>query len=76
MCLSGKPPSDKLQIILEHLNLAIEDKGEKIAIKEMRKHIAWYLKGLNDASKMRDAINKIDNRQELENSLKEYFNNL
>lgn len=64
---------EKLRIILKHINLEIEDKGEETAIKEMRKHIGWYIKNCKDASKFRDIVNKIENRQELEESLKEYF---
>ena len=69
-------PSKKLQIILEHLDLAIKDKGEYIAIREMRKHICWYLKNLKDSSKIRDEINKLETRKEVEEKLINYFNNM
>ena len=69
-------PSKKLQIILEHLDLAIKDKGEYIAIREMRKHICWYLKNLKDSSKIRDEINKLETRKEVEERLIKYFNNM
>lgn len=64
---------EKLKIILEHLNLAIEEKGEDIAIKEMRKHLACYVKSGRDASKIREKINIINNKQELTDCLVEYF---
>ena len=63
----------KLEIILEHLNLEIEEKGEYTGIREMRKHISWYIKNLKDSSRMRDKINRIESRSELEACLKEYF---
>lgn len=65
---------ERLNTILEHINLAIEEKGENVAIKEMRKHLAFYVRNEKDASKMREKLNKIDNKEELVKSLKEYFN--
>ena len=67
--------SEKLKIIKEHLNLAIEEKGD-IAIKEMRKHIAWYTKNLKNSSEFRSYINQIENKDMLILKLEEYFNNL
>ena len=67
---------EKLQIILKHINLEVEEKGEITAVKEMRKHISWYIKNCKEASKFRDIVNKIDTREDLENSIKEYFNTL
>lgn len=66
--------SEKLSLILEHLNLAIEDKGEHVAIMEMRKHIGWYIKNTKDASKMRERVNQITDKDELVKTLIEYFN--
>ncbi len=67
--------SEKLKIIKEHLNLAVEEKGD-IAIKEMRKHIAWYTKNLKNSSEFRSYINQIENKDMLILKLEEYFNNL
>lgn len=67
---------EKLNIILKHIDLEVQEKGEITAVKEMRKHISWYIKNCKEASKFRDIVNKIENRQELENSLKEYFRSL
>ena len=66
---------EKLEIIKEHIDLAIKEKGE-IAIKELRKHIAWYVKGLKNSSEFRNNINKIETRKELEKALEEYFESL
>ena len=51
--------SERLNIIKEHIDLAVEEKGE-IAIKELRKHIAWYTKNLKNSSEFRNkgTINK------------------
>lgn len=66
----------KLDIIKEHLILAIEEKGEYIAIREMRKHICWYIKNMKDSSKFREKVNRIEKTEELITCLEEYFNNL
>ena len=72
-----KPPSnqEKLDIIKQHIELAVKEKGE-IAIKELRKHIAWYTKNLKNSSDFRSSINTIESKDELINKLDEYFNTL
>ena len=67
---------EKLDVILEHINLLVKEKGENIGIKEMRKHLAYYVRNEKDASKIREKINKIDNKQELITCLDEYFKTL
>ncbi len=67
---------EKLNVIKEHINLAVDEKGEYIAIREMRKHICWYIKNLRESSKLREKVNRIENVDELEACLQEYFNNL
>lgn len=64
---------EKLETILEHINLAVEIKGEDIAIKEMRKHISAYIKGLPNSAEAREKINKIETKNELEKYLKQYL---
>ena len=66
----------KLDIIKEHLNLVLNEKGEYIGIREMRKHICWYIKNLKDSSKIREKINKMEKVPELIACLEEYFNNI
>ncbi|MGI9951617.1 tRNA dihydrouridine synthase DusB [Moorellaceae bacterium AZ2] len=53
------PPSPEVRLgmALRHLRMAVEAKGEEKGVKEMRKHIAWYLKGLPGAARVRQAIN-------------------
>ncbi len=64
---------EKLNTILEHVKLEVEEKGEKVAIKEMRKHLAYYIKNMKDASKIREKINQISSEKELIDCLNEYF---
>lgn len=55
--------------MLRHAALQLEYKGEYLGIREMRKHVAWYVKGLHGAARLRDAINKVETYEELENIL-------
>ena len=64
---------EKLKIVKEHLNLLVEEKGEDVAIKEFRKHIAAYSKNLPNSSNFRVKVNAIDDRKNLEKTLDEYF---
>lgn len=63
---------EKLKIIKKHIELVINQKGD-IAVKELRKHIAWYTKKLKNSSEFRASINKIEDKEELKNKIEEYF---
>lgn len=65
---------EKVYMALKHLDLVVSHKGEHIGIKEMRKHIAWYLKGLKGTASLRNQINTIGFRADMENVLVEYLN--
>ena len=66
----------RLKIILEHIELQVEELGENTGIKEMRKHMTYYLKGLKDASAIRQKINTIETKDELVECITEYFKNI
>lgn len=56
-------------IMLRHARLQMEFKGDYLGIREMRKHVAWYTKGMEGSAKLRDEINKVENYEELEKLL-------
>ncbi len=62
--------------MLEHIKLQVQYLGENVGIKEMRKHISYYLKNLPNATEIRQKINTIEKQEELENCLIEYFRSL
>ena len=64
---------EKYRILVEHIELDIKEKGEKVALNEMRKHIAWYTKNMKDSSSFRNEINHIDNKEKLMETVKQYF---
>ena len=55
--------------MLRHARLQIDFKGEYLGIREMRKHVAWYTKGMKGSAKLRDAINLVESYEELEELL-------
>ena len=67
---------EKFKIISKHIGLAVEEKGENIAVKEMRKHLAYYIKNMKDASKIREKINRIETKNELIDCLNAYFKDI
>ena len=63
----NNPDVDSVKkMILKHLEMLVEYKGDYTAIREMRKQIAWYIKGMPNAANIRNEINKIENLEELE----------
>ncbi|WP_455539093.1 tRNA dihydrouridine synthase DusB [Terrisporobacter sp.] len=64
---------EKITTAVKHINLAVAEHGEYVAVREMRKHIGWYLKGLKNSAKYRDQINKITDYKEVISMLEEYM---
>lgn len=64
---------EKLRVIKRHIKLELENKEEITAIREMRKHIAWYTKNMPNSSEFRNEINKIENKNELIKELIKFF---
>lgn len=68
--LPDRPDVEEIkQTMLRHARLQIEYKGDFTGIREMRKHVAWYTKGLHGAARLRDQINQVESYTELENLL-------
>lgn len=55
-----------------HLEQLVIDKGEMIAVKEIRKHLAWYFKGLYQAAEMRNISNTLQSQSEILALLNQY----
>ena len=71
--LSDASNEEKLRVIKEQIQLELENKPEVTAIREMRKHIAWYTKNMPNSSEFRCEINKIEDKDKLINIVEEYF---
>ncbi len=57
--------AEKMSVMLRHAELAVRYKGEKIAMREMRKHATWYLKGFNGAAQFRNEAGRVETFEQL-----------
>ncbi|WP_096203220.1 tRNA dihydrouridine synthase DusB [Bacillus sp. FJAT-45350] len=60
---------EKIDVCMIHLDRLIDLKGEHVAVREMRKHAAWYLKGMRGNSHVRNQINSFETRDDVYSSL-------
>lgn len=70
--ISDPSPNEKINVCLLHMERLIKLKGEKVAILEMRKHAAWYLKGMPGNGSVRKLINQAETKDQLVEILLEY----
>lgn len=64
--LMGEPSvREKMDVCILHLDRLIALKNEDVAVREMRKHAAWYLKGVKGNAKVRNAVNECNTRDQL-----------
>lgn len=62
--LSKPTVAERCAMIRRHLALQMKQKGDYIGLREMRKHAAWYTKGLPDSAQFRQKINQAETKQE------------
>lgn len=63
----------RVEAVIEHMSMVTELKGEGIGVKEMRKHAAWYLKGMPGSTKVKTEIFKAGTSEGVKNILLEYL---
>lgn len=68
--------AEKIDLCIRHYELAIKYDGEYKAIREMRKHASWYIKGLPKCTEIRGAMNTIEDSYEVLKLLNEYKQDL
>lgn len=56
---------DRMDTIIRQLHMMVDEKGERTAAAEAKKHVAWYVKGVRDAAGMRDRVMKSESTREL-----------
>lgn len=66
-------PEERLRAALRHLELFTELSGERVALREMRKHFGWYSHGLAGAAQFRKAVNIIEGKGALLEALHRFF---
>jgi nifR3 family TIM-barrel protein len=61
-----KPTVEEImKMILRHGEMLIEHKGELVAMREMRKHVTWYIRGFDNAAKLRHETNTVEKFEDL-----------
>lgn len=75
--LLGDPtPREKMEVAILHLDRLIALKNEAVAVREMRKHLAWYLKGLPGGARVKDVIMEETGRDRMVAILENYIHSL
>ncbi len=69
-CPSAEQKKEDVKL---HIGLLIEDKGEYIGVREARKHVAWYIKGLPGSASMRNRVNMAESKGEIFSLIDEAF---
>lgn len=64
---------ERIEKALRHAKMLVEYKGEYIGVREMRKHTAWYMKGLPGAAELRGKLNAAADLAGMERLLREYL---
>jgi len=74
--LPDPSPREKMEIAIVHMDRLVKLKGESVAVREMRKHLAWYLKGLPGATSVKDVIMEETSRDVMAQILGNYIEQL
>lgn len=74
--ISKPTPREKIEMCFHHMEYLRKIKCEKVAVLEMRSHIAWYLKGLPESVEVKNACFKATTQKELTEILQNYLNKL
>ncbi|MNF05885.1 tRNA-dihydrouridine synthase B [compost metagenome] len=67
---------EKIKVAILHMDRLIALKGEAVAVREMRKHLAWYLKGFRAAARVKDHIMEGTERDEMVRILHDFVDQL
>lgn len=66
-------PEEKLAVLMRHAGMLAHLKCEDIAVKEMRRHVVCYVRGMRDAARVRTKVNAVTTLTELEQLMSEFF---
>ena len=67
------PAKEKLNVIVRHAHMLADMKGEAVAVREMRRHVVCYVKGMRDAAKLRTKVNGMLTLADLEAALTDFM---
>ena len=69
-------PQEILETGIRHMNMVCDIKGERIGVREMRKQLAWYIKGMRNSNEIKNRINTMVDKVEIEMLLRDYMEHL
>jgi nifR3 family TIM-barrel protein len=69
-------PEERQTIMIRHLNDMVKLLGEALGVREMRKHLCWYTKGLHGGAEFRTTINHLETVHEVRQEIAEYFGSI
>ena len=64
--LPEPPVSERMRVMVKHIKRICEYKGERVGIREARKHAAWYIKGIKGAAAYRQQVGNLESIEQLE----------
>ena len=67
---------ERIKMCYHHMDYLLKQKDEKVAILEMRSHIAWYIKGMPYHKEIKNLIFKAKTKEEIEEILDNYLKKL
>lgn len=65
---------EKIDLCIKHIKMAVENFGEEKAVREMRKHIGWYIKGMKSCTEIKNEVNREKESSNVIEILKKYQN--
>ncbi|TQR94495.1 tRNA dihydrouridine synthase DusB [Paenibacillus ottowii] len=74
--LPDPSPEEKIRIAILHMDRLVALKGEAVAVREMRKHLAWYLKGIKGSARIKDVIMEETKRDDMVRILEQFVSHL
>ena len=57
--------SERMRVMTEHIELICRYKGERVGMREARKHAAWYIKGIRGAAAFRQEVGMLSSMEQL-----------
>ncbi len=64
--LPDPPVARRMELLFRQVKMTVEQKGERVALLQARKHAAWYMRGMNDAAKLRTQACRMETLADLE----------
>ena len=73
---SGVSDEERKSMMIRHYRMMLESRPEPIAVREMRKHIGWYIRGMKGAAAFRAEINRSSRADDVLRQIDRYFASL